>query len=56
LTLQSPTMEASHFGVESGLVDEDQLLDIPAGLLTFPVDAGGGDIRTILLGGVRRFF
>lgn len=56
LVMQRPSIVTSHFGVESGLIDEDQMFHVPEGLLTLPVNAGCGNVRPILLGGVRRFF
>ncbi len=47
---------AGHFGVQACFIDEDQMADIPAGLLPSPKPPGGFNIGPILLGGARRFF
>jgi hypothetical protein len=52
----APAIVASHLGVQSGFVNEYQPADIPVGLLRPPPSAGGLDVRSILLGGARRFF
>jgi hypothetical protein len=49
-------MVAGHLGVQTRFIDEDQLANIPAGLLPAPKLSGGFDIRALLLGGARRFF
>lgn len=47
---------AGHFGVQARFIDEDQMANIPVGLLPAPKPPGGFDIGPILLGGARRFF
>ena len=47
---------AHHLGRHRGLVDEHQTRCLQLGLLGFQRGARGGDIRTILLGGVQCFF
>ena len=49
-------VQTRQLGVERGLIDEDQTPLIPAGLVSAPPAPGQRDIRTLLLGGVRRFF
>ena len=48
--------QAGHLGRGAGLIDEDELLRIKVGLGVEPSLAAGGDIRPLLLGGVRGFF
>jgi hypothetical protein len=45
-----------HLGRDRGLVDEDQARCFELGLLGFQRSALGGNVRTVLLGGVQRFF
>ena len=47
---------AHHLGRDRRLVDEDQTRRSQRRLLGLQLGAGGGDIRTILLGGVQSFF
>jgi hypothetical protein len=47
---------SNHFGVGSGLVDEDKLTGIKARLLGFPRLPRFSDVGPFLLGGVQRFF
>ncbi len=44
------------FGVQACFIDEDQMTNIPAGLLPSPKPPGGFNIGTVLLGGARRFY
>ena len=53
---RAATMVAGHFGVQACFIDKHQLADIPAGLLLSPMPPGGFNVRSILLGGARRFF
>ena len=48
--------QAGHLGRGAGLVDEDEPLGIEIGLGVEPGLAAKGDIRPLLLGGVRGFF
>ncbi len=56
LTTRGATVVTDHLRRDPGLVDEDEALRIESGLLSFQIGACSGDIRTILLGGVQRFF
>ena len=56
LTHRATTMVASHCGVQTGFINKHQSADIPTGLLPAPLPPGGFNVRTILLGGARRFF
>jgi hypothetical protein len=47
---------SNHFGVGSGLVDEDELAGIKARLFGFPCLPRFSDVGPFLLGGVQRFF
>jgi hypothetical protein len=47
---------SNHFGVGSGLVDEDKLAGIKARLFGFPRLPCFSDVGPFLLGGVQRFF
>jgi len=47
---------AGHLGVEARLVDKNQVTHIPVGLLPTPERPGRLNVRSILLGGARRFF
>lgn len=49
-------VEASHLGVQSGLIEEDQSLRLPFSLLGAPALAGGQEVLPVLLGGAQRFF
>jgi hypothetical protein len=49
-------MVAGHLGVQAGLINKHQFVDIPAGLLPSPKPPRGFNVRAILLGGARRFF
>ncbi len=53
---RAATSVAGHFGVQACFIDEDQMTNIPAGLLPSPKPPGGFNIGTVLLGGARRFF
>ncbi len=55
-TPRRPSAQPGHLGRGAGLVDEDELLGIEIGLAVEPRSAAGGDIRPLLLGGVRGFF
>lgn len=48
--------QPSHLGRGAGFVDEDQPLQVEVGLLLKPNPAPFGDVRPLLLGGVRGFF
>ena len=54
-TLRAAT-QAGHFGRGPGLVDEHQPAGIEIGLALEPGPAARGDVRALLLGGVRGFF
>lgn len=56
LTTRGATVVTDHLRRDRGLVDEDEALRFESGLLSFQIGACSGDIRTILLGGVQRFF
>ena len=56
LAPRTPARESGHFCVQGRLVDEDQSAHIPLGLIATPLRTGLGNIRPVLLGGVRRFF
>jgi hypothetical protein len=56
LAPRTATMVTGHGGVQAGFINKHQLADIPAGLLPAPPLPGGFNVRTILLGGARRFF
>src|SRR5208283_2097672 len=56
LAHRTATMVAGHLGVQASFINKHQLPDIPARLLPAPKPPGGFNIRSILLGGARRFF
>src|SRR3546814_7227318 len=56
LTFGASAIAARHLGGRPGLVDEDQVHRVQAGLPVAPDGTRGGDVRTFLLGGVRRLF
>jgi hypothetical protein len=45
-----------HFGICSGLIDEDELACIKSGLVSFPLLTCLSDVGPILFGGAQRFF
>jgi hypothetical protein len=45
-----------HLRRDRGLIDKDEARRIELGLFGFERSALGGNVRTILLGGVQRFF
>jgi hypothetical protein len=49
-------MAPDHLRRDRGLVDEDEARCFEFGLLGFQRSALGSDVRTVLLGGVQRFF
>ena len=49
-------MVPDHLRRDRRLVDEDEARRIELGLLGLQLGARGGDVRTILLGGVQSFF
>ena len=52
---RTPVMP-DHLRCDRRLIDEDQARRIELGLLGYKLGARGGNVRTILLGGVQRFF
>lgn len=56
LSPRAATPVAGHFGVQARFINEDQMANIPVGLLPSPKPPGGFYIGPILLGGARRFF
>ena len=56
LAAPRPAVAARHRGGGPGLVDEDQPLRAQRRLLRAPGAPGGGDVRAVLLGGVRGLF
>lgn len=56
LAHRAAPVTASQLGVQPCLIDKHQLTDIPGWLLSAPKPAGGFNVRSILLGGARRFF
>ncbi len=48
--------QAGHLGRGSGLIDEHQSAGIEIGLGDEPGQPARGDVRSVLLGGVRGFF
>ena len=56
LSAETASVQARELGIERRLIDEDQTPLVPAGLVPAPPGPGGRDIRTLLFGGVRRFF
>ncbi len=56
LTAQGAPVESCHLRVQSGLVDEDQAPTRPMRLGAPPAPPRHSNIRSLLLGGVRRFF
>ena len=53
---KAASVTASHLGVEARLIDKNQVTYIPVGLLPTPERPGRLNVRSILLGGARRFF
>ena len=49
-------MVPNHLGRDRRLIDEHEARRTQARLLCFQFGARGGDVRTILLGGVQSFF
>jgi hypothetical protein len=49
-------MVPDHLRRDGRLIDEHEARRIEARLIGFQLGARGGDVRTILLGGVQRFF
>ena len=56
LAAPGPAPQVGNLGRGAGLIDEDELLGIEIGLSVEPGLAADGDIRPLLLGGVRGFF
>jgi hypothetical protein len=56
LSHEAASVTAGHLGVEARLVDKNQVTYIPVGLLPTPERPGRLNVRSILLGGARRFF
>ena len=56
LAARGAPVVAHHLGGDRRLIDEDETRRIQRRLLGFQLGACGGDIRTILLGGVQSFF
>jgi hypothetical protein len=56
LAARRTSVVPDHLRRDRGLVDESEARRIELGLLGFERSALGGNIRTILLGGVQRFF
>ena len=56
LAAPGPAPQAGHLGRSAGLVDKDQAGGIETGLGVEPGLAADGDVRPLLLGGVRGFF
>jgi hypothetical protein len=50
------TIQTGQLGIQARFVDEHQPADIPVRLLPAPKPPGGFNVRSILLGGARRFF
>ena len=51
-----PAAQRRHVGLDPGLIDEHQPLDVDAGLMFAPPSAPPGNIRPLLLGGANAFF
>ena len=49
-------IEARHLGVQPGLVDEDEAVDVDKALKAAPMAAQGGDVRPLLFGRAQAFF
>src|ERR1700684_1297582 len=56
LSHRGSSPQACHVGLAPGLIDEDQAMDIVAGLIDSPLLASCCDIGPILLGGRERLF
>ena len=56
MSTQSPAAASRHLGGGAGLVDEDELIGVEAGLGLEPGPPAAQHVRTLLLAGVRRFF
>ena len=56
LATRRASVVADHLRRDRRLVDESEARRREFGLLGFELAPSGGDIRTILLGGVQRFF
>lgn len=56
LAQRTSAMMPGQFGVQTRFVDKDQPTEIPFRLLVPPQGPGGFDVRSLLLGGARRFF
>ena len=56
LPAQAASAMPDHLRGDRGLIDKHQAPRIEAGLLGLQLGAGSGDVRTILLGGAKRFF
>jgi hypothetical protein len=56
LAFWASPMAARHLGRSAGLVNKDQVRRVQAGLLVTPGDPRGGNVGTLLLGGVRSLF
>ena len=53
---RAASVGAGHLGVGAGFVQEDQFRRIKLALARLPRRARFGDVRTVLFGGVQRFF
>ena len=53
---RSPTVETSHVGFGTGLVQKDQLLNVQSPLLLLPNYPAAFDITSLLFIGMQRFF
>ena len=56
LAAPGASSQASHFGRCPGFVDKDQAAGVEIGLALEPRQPAPGDVRPLLLGGVRGFF
>jgi hypothetical protein len=56
LSARGAPIVPDHLGRDGGLVDEDEARCMELALLCFQCSALGSNVRSILLGGVQRFF
>ena len=56
MSARSPAAASCHLGGGAGLVDEDELIGVEAGLGLEPGPPAAQHVRSLLLAGVSRFF
>jgi hypothetical protein len=56
LPTRPPAAERRHVGLDPGLIDKDQARSLDPALMGFPACPFTGDVGTILLGWLDRFF